>query len=639
MREEAKVPNEESLSQEEAHAAYLALLRGRKKFLGIQMKSFLREEEKLVHLFGYLDLATLARAATVNKRWRHIASNKGLAEQAILGGGVSPRCRGKVWVALAGVSSYNSHGVLEEIKQKIQKRHEEKGMSESAIGELPSPMALSPTTSLPGPEAEGPCQLDHNTPMKRSSSSAKNSPPSKGKSQPSPNQSDSPRGSPKDARKLEKKVLGLFRANSRRGSMFNSEKSSFFSSNSSSSAPKRGSIFNMDFRHNNAAKNQEGQAKPEKPEKPQKRGSVTRMILGSPTSGPSALQRMLSPDTANRATAPTSPLSSTDGADHDTGRRESCRFGFRDDHGLCGDHGRDGILDGLGRDPSLGPQRTCQCKHHLSKRVPGLYQALLLSADATDTYDMEGVLGPKRSGLVDIEKDVTRTAKCRDVERLRNVLRCLSLYHHTVGYVQGQNFVCRFLLDIVGSEEDSFWLFSTITYHWAMRKLFGKGMPLLRLRLYQLNRLIGWHIPDLSDHLTNLGVSSDLFATAWFVTLISSGSLLPRDQAAIVWDSFFVFSGSPSKQWGVLFCLLLELLYQAKDSVLSFEEFDMVAYELSHLSLETAAPGKDVVTLLRSGKERFEGGMSMSAQINLLYDEWEVDDRAHMELHQHPLGK
>lgn len=38
------------------------------------------------------------------------------------------------------------------------------------------------------------------------------------------------------------------------------------------------------------------------------------------------------------------------------------------------------------------------------ERVPGLYAALLMSADAMDANDMTGVRGPKQSCFVDIEK-------------------------------------------------------------------------------------------------------------------------------------------------------------------------------------------------------------------------------------------
>lgn len=44
------------------------------------------------------------------------------------------------------------------------------------------------------------------------------------------------------------------------------------------------------------------------------------------------------------------------------------------------------------------------CREPPFERVPGLYAALLMSADAMDANDMTGVRGPKQSCFVDIEK-------------------------------------------------------------------------------------------------------------------------------------------------------------------------------------------------------------------------------------------
>ncbi|CAN0041847.1 unnamed protein product, partial [Choristocarpus tenellus] len=74
------------------------------------------------------------------------------------------------------------------------------------------------------------------------------------------------------------------------------------------------------------------------------------------------------------------------------------------------------------------------------ERVPGLYGALLHSADATDAHDMSGVRGFKRSSFADIEKaredDVNRTLRMSNTTALRNVLRCTSVFVPRVGYVQ-----------------------------------------------------------------------------------------------------------------------------------------------------------------------------------------------------------
>lgn len=49
-------------------------------------------------------------------------------------------------------------------------------------------------------------------------------------------------------------------------------------------------------------------------------------------------------------------------------------------------------------------------------------------------------------------------------------------------------------------------------------------------RFFQLNRLLMWHLPDLYDHFEACGVQTNLYATSWFVTLLSDGGMLPDSE-------------------------------------------------------------------------------------------------------------
>lgn len=60
------------------------------------------------------------------------------------------------------------------------------------------------------------------------------------------------------------------------------------------------------------------------------------------------------------------------------------------------------------------------------ERVPGLYDALLMSADAMDENDIMGVRGPKQGCFVDIEK-----VQCTDDAPMRmNRLFCMLVCRH-----------------------------------------------------------------------------------------------------------------------------------------------------------------------------------------------------------------
>lgn len=58
-------------------------------------------------------------------------------------------------------------------------------------------------------------------------------------------------------------------------------------------------------------------------------------------------------------------------------------------------------------------------------------------------------------------------------------------------------------------------------------------MPSIRRRFFQLNRLLMWHLPDLSEHFEACGVQTNLFATSWFMTLLSDGGMLPDEEVRL----------------------------------------------------------------------------------------------------------
>ena len=48
------------------------------------------------------------------------------------------------------------------------------------------------------------------------------------------------------------------------------------------------------------------------------------------------------------------------------------------------------------------------------------------------------------------------------------------------------------------------------------------GFETLHLRLYQLDRLIEEHLPELWNHLVQTGIESHMYASQWFLTLFTA---------------------------------------------------------------------------------------------------------------------
>lgn len=70
-------------------------------------------------------------------------------------------------------------------------------------------------------------------------------------------------------------------------------------------------------------------------------------------------------------------------------------------------------------------------------------------------------------------------------------------------------------------EEEAFCLLVRLMNHYHVRDMFIKDMPGLHLHLYQFERLLEDLEPALYCHLNRRGVSPQLYATQWFLTLFA----------------------------------------------------------------------------------------------------------------------
>lgn len=70
-----------------------------------------------------------------------------------------------------------------------------------------------------------------------------------------------------------------------------------------------------------------------------------------------------------------------------------------------------------------------------------------------------------------------------------------------------------------------------------LRELWRPGMPQLKLRVFQFDRLFSEHLPRLRAHFRDIGMAPDVLASQWFFTLFAYA--LPADWLPRVWDVVF----------------------------------------------------------------------------------------------------
>ncbi|EOD44731.1 putative gtpase activating protein [Neofusicoccum parvum UCRNP2] len=103
---------------------------------------------------------------------------------------------------------------------------------------------------------------------------------------------------------------------------------------------------------------------------------------------------------------------------------------------------------------------------------------------------------------------------------LFNLCKAYALFDAEVGYPQGVNFIAMPLLFNM-PEEEAFCLLVRLMNKYGLREMFIQDMPGLHLHLYQFERLLEEFEPALYCHLHRRGVSPQLYATQWFLTLFA----------------------------------------------------------------------------------------------------------------------
>ncbi|EKX33299.1 hypothetical protein GUITHDRAFT_58412, partial [Guillardia theta CCMP2712] len=158
-----------------------------------------------------------------------------------------------------------------------------------------------------------------------------------------------------------------------------------------------------------------------------------------------------------------------------------------------------------------------------------------------------------------ITKDLKRTLPNHDRYKtdeaqsaLGRVLRAYSLWHPTIGYCQGMNFVCAILL-LIMAEEDAFWLLAAIVED-VLPGFYHPSLIGVNTDTHTLLDLVAIKLPDVWQSLQTLRLDRESLCSvfvSWFMCLFNQ---LPSESMLRAWD-LLLFEGSKT-----LFRISLALL-------------------------------------------------------------------------------
>ncbi|KXL45275.1 hypothetical protein M433DRAFT_61196 [Acidomyces richmondensis BFW] len=149
-----------------------------------------------------------------------------------------------------------------------------------------------------------------------------------------------------------------------------------------------------------------------------------------------------------------------------------------------------------------------------------------------DAFD--NLLGEKSPYEGIINKDVGRSFPgvelFRDAEgegqkMLGRVLKCFSLHDKDIGYCQGLGFLVGPLLMNMG-EKEAFCVLVRLMDHYHLRPSFLPSLSGLHMRIFQFSSLLKQHQPELSQHLSDLGIEP-AYLSQWFLSCFAVTCPLP----------------------------------------------------------------------------------------------------------------
>ena len=208
---------------------------------------------------------------------------------------------------------------------------------------------------------------------------------------------------------------------------------------------------------------------------------------------------------------------------------------------------------------------------------------------------------------IDLEKD-NKDRIIRDIERtfsdknisneqlrkketsLYNILKAFWNLDKEIGYCQGMNLIVGFLLLVSdGNELDTFYMivsnFSSTykirkKYNYSFRGLFSEEFPLLYFFNFIFDNLLEENMPEVKNHLDEMGITYDLWIGQWFQTLFTI--ILPLNWLKRLWDCIYCDNIFFVVKFGFVFTRLIK-----KDILERNEEINIINFfkEMQKFSL------------------------------------------------------
>ena len=194
---------------------------------------------------------------------------------------------------------------------------------------------------------------------------------------------------------------------------------------------------------------------------------------------------------------------------------------------------------------------------------------------AKESKDLENTLDM-------INLDVMRTHFDNDQEnkrnKIKNVLLSLAYSYPDTNYCQGMNYISQFLLELTGSEERCFELFSAILNKTEYSKLTVNEFELMKKYFYVFERLICIYLPELYTTFKRNNINPNIFISPWFITLFTHSFSGNHTKLLMFIFDLFILDG-----WLVIVRVGLMLLKYYQNDLINMEFEELLHFLINEL--------------------------------------------------------
>jgi len=210
-------------------------------------------------------------------------------------------------------------------------------------------------------------------------------------------------------------------------------------------------------------------------------------------------------------------------------------------------------------------QLICSSHEFLLKN-PGVYEFCKSKPNEKAEYSIQKDIGrtfPKHADF--------KTSQGKGQTKLFNVLKAFANFNYKkeVTYCQGLNFIVGILI-VNMEEEEAFWLLVQLMKKYSLSNIYAKGLPGLLMCTSIFDSIVPHLLPNIANHFVSNGISTNMFAYKWFLTLF--GCVLPLDVVFRIFDCFLC------EGWEIILRFGLALLKYSESKLINVPIDDICVY-------------------------------------------------------------